>query len=817
MTVRSGANSSSTGGTSRSNSLLKLSANDVLNGLIATTSAAKEVADLCQFTPVKAAASLLLLIFETIKASRTQQEDCLRLARRCLSLLVDIRDHLPEEGDLAPASLLKALSKFERTLDSIYTFVRQAAEQNWRSRLMRKSSIENALAEYNAALDDAARSFQIATLINIHLAVGERNQIVARRASTLPPYTVDADTSEKSVMQITTNRELVTSPTSHTVRQISSPQSSVSVPTREPSIDLIDLSSPKDSEYFLNVIPSSNQTIDFFDDPEVEEPVILDHHGFSRYHQSQFRLKGKSRTIKDGWWAGAMEGEIGGQKALMLRYEGGTKSAAKKWVRDVKLLQNVYHPNLPQMIGYSDDETPTPFILLANVQTRLPQALLLDSLRRATLTGCAQLLLRLYRDTLDAALYLQQQLQLSDAKLQDYIEARISPYANFRIDMDETVVMGLPPPEVDQIVSWRNFGVAYSVRDVYLKILPNRGLMAKAPSSSKTQDIPSEIQHKLNHLTILARALLPDSGDTVAVQERLHRILGSADCEDEDEDAFEILHTPTLTLRRIREAAISAGGHKQVWSESNGIAPHRFAVGDYGYFPKSNVVEQDWSEFVVLGNVQDEGLVRFETTHVSDGKQGAWHDGCHKWDDVQSFELPDGVHGWTVVVLPEAELSMHVVHTTEVVRAEDAWSFLLIHGSALGRKHNVAPEELILITRTGSDQQLRVRDIRRVQYWPSSHNPPRTGSFGHQSYSPFAKEGKQVVPGQDLAPKVFYLFTSGQKGHEPFFTQTPIPKPPPPGEKHPDLDPGSARCFASLDTAYGFLNYVQLHPEDFLN
>ena len=24
------------------------------------------------------------------------------------------------------------------------------------------------------------------------------------------------------------------------------------------------------------------------------------------------------------------------------------------------------HPNLPQMIGYSDDETPTPFILLAN-------------------------------------------------------------------------------------------------------------------------------------------------------------------------------------------------------------------------------------------------------------------------------------------------------------------------------------------------------------------------------------------------------------------------------------------------------------------
>ena len=46
-----------------------LSAKDALTGLIATSSAAKEVADMLQFMPAKAAASILLLIFETIKAS----------------------------------------------------------------------------------------------------------------------------------------------------------------------------------------------------------------------------------------------------------------------------------------------------------------------------------------------------------------------------------------------------------------------------------------------------------------------------------------------------------------------------------------------------------------------------------------------------------------------------------------------------------------------------------------------------------------------------------------------------------------------------
>ena len=60
-----------------------------------------------------------------------------------------------------------------------------------------------------------------------------------------------------------------------------------------------------------------------------EQLRAYDDSQFTRYHQSQFRFKGKSRTIKDGWWAGATEGEIAGERSIMLRYEGERMTAMK--------------------------------------------------------------------------------------------------------------------------------------------------------------------------------------------------------------------------------------------------------------------------------------------------------------------------------------------------------------------------------------------------------------------------------------------------------------------------------------------------------
>lgn len=42
--------------------------------------------------------------------------------------------------------------------------------------------------------------------------------------------------------------------------------------------------------------------------------------------------------------------------------------------------------------------------------------------------------------------------------------------SSFRIDAEQSVIMGLPPPEVDNWVSFRNYGLAHSIRDIYLKV-----------------------------------------------------------------------------------------------------------------------------------------------------------------------------------------------------------------------------------------------------------------------------------------------------------------------------------------------------------
>ena len=110
----------------------KLTADDALGIAIATTAVTRELADCLQFPPAKAAASLLCMIFQTIQVCtqlsciqlcpslrsrqsvESNRNDCYRLARRCLSLLVDIKDHMDGKWETAPESLLRSLNKFER-------------------------------------------------------------------------------------------------------------------------------------------------------------------------------------------------------------------------------------------------------------------------------------------------------------------------------------------------------------------------------------------------------------------------------------------------------------------------------------------------------------------------------------------------------------------------------------------------------------------------------------------------------------------------------------------------------------------------------
>ena len=114
-------------------------------------------------------------------------------------------------------------------------------------------------------------------------------------------------------------------------------------------------------------------------------------------------LKGKSKSkVKEGWWAGLMDGQAAGQSALIKRYEGDDKRAAfqvcvyqvgtvvlyliqasaELVARREKASNSLVsvsttpvvpleyncpsHPNLPQLVGFSQGDAPTPFIVLKN-------------------------------------------------------------------------------------------------------------------------------------------------------------------------------------------------------------------------------------------------------------------------------------------------------------------------------------------------------------------------------------------------------------------------------------------------------------------
>ncbi|CDO70391.1 hypothetical protein BN946_scf184999.g31 [Trametes cinnabarina] len=680
-----------------------------------------------QFPPAQAAAGILLLVFETIQKIQLNKDDCYRLAQRCLSMLVDIRDHMAEHQNSAPASLLKAISKFEVTLESICKFMQQEAEQAWGTRLIRKGSIELAMKHHHMALDDA-----IASLINIQLSL--RGQY--GRSKTVDDYkTSSVDPSE-----------------SLNARRGTSPALSEEIYANVTDVEEICLS------------PGPTSAI------------------FNRYHQSQFAMKGKSR-IKSGWWAGGLEGELEGRKSLMLRYEGNQRDAMKRWMRDVKLLQNIYHPNLPQMIGYSNDQTPTPFIILSNVQTRLPQAMLLNAIKNAPIVECARMMLRLHAD--------------------------------LRIDAEHTVVIGLPPPEIDHVESWRNYGLAHSIRSIYLRILPDGGYAREPVGANDHNGETIEKQRKISHLSMLARILLPDSENLEIVKKRLQEVL--APDEDDDEEA----EISSLTLRQLRKAALAAGIYQQAWHRNN-VPPHKFLVGDLGYLPQGS---GDWSDFVVCCNLFGEGLARADTASRATGTQGAWGHGAYERQDLSPFDCPGDVSGWPVIVLPEADFILYINHEVSTSRVNIAWDYLLENGDSLSKQYGVKPEELILVTRVGCEQRFRIRDLRQVHYWPASMNMPShphkhgfasgqrlglPGQFGHQGL-----DQRRLVPGQDLHPKLFYLFTSGDKDYQSHFTEIPTPVQLKEGDKAPDLDPNIEKCFAYRDSLYGNLDYVQLHAEDF--
>ncbi|KAJ7141866.1 hypothetical protein C8R43DRAFT_584498 [Mycena crocata] len=717
--------------------LERQNSDSILQLAVSLTSLTKDLADLTCFPPAAALVGVLLLIMETVQANK---EGCHRLARRCATMLLNLSDQMTGRWDHAPQALVKNLIKFQETLDSIHMFMKEMALAKWTTRWMKKTSIETTLAMYHEWLDDATQAFQISTLIDIHYALNPVSK---------------ADLSAPTLRE----------PQSHVGKPLL-----VSISDTPQALETL---RRPETRMMISPIPDVPFTISPVENDADDSIPLVDFsedQGFRRYHQSEVVLRGRSRIEDDGWWSGAGEAQVNGQPSLIKRYEGPRARARKQWIRDVKVLQKLYHPNLPQMLGYSVDRAETPFILLSNVQTRSPESLLLGSLHHQGLASCVQNMLRFYSDIVDATHYVQQQMSLSDEQAQDFLEN-----SSFRIDGSNSVIVGLPILNQES-TTWRSYRLNESLRMAVLHMLPNRGMVQFQQDSVVAIRDPT---WKLTQLTALVCGLLPSGSNPPGLPSQLRSLLDGNDP-----------YTISLSLRQLRMLSIEDNTHGYVWQKGSSIPPHKFHVGDFGYIPTG----EDWNTFVVLGNILRDGLAALGVENKTSGVQWCWKDRPMRRSDLESFNLTqENVKCWPVAVPPGEQIDCQIVHQSALTKIQEAWQFLLNNAVSLGRKWNVAPESIILITQEGTSQSFSINDFGRgLQLQYRNNIPPGRAP---------------LFPNQNPVPRIMYLSTSDRMEFEPGWTHSPVISFP-----RPALESGWTFRVAWKT---GFINWAQLHHEDF--
>ncbi|KAI0039616.1 hypothetical protein FA95DRAFT_1684214 [Auriscalpium vulgare] len=166
--------------------------------------------------------------------------------------------------------------------------------------------------------------------------------------------------------------------------------------------------------------------------------VSKDINGFHRYHQSAVKLQRMNNQAL-GWFSETTEGIVDGQKVLVKTY-GQDNAATNLWAEEVKMLQNLFHANLPQLVGYSDEDTPNPFILLSNVQPyEYTSYMHYVAQTEDTDQGICKLL-QAATDVFSAASFITQHLSLDKGQICLFIQN-----STFVVDKNHfKVVVGLP-------------------------------------------------------------------------------------------------------------------------------------------------------------------------------------------------------------------------------------------------------------------------------------------------------------------------------------------------------------------------------------
>ncbi|KAI0274116.1 hypothetical protein BGY98DRAFT_1099197 [Russula aff. rugulosa BPL654] len=473
-----------------------------------------------------AATTVLLSVLQIIADVKTNQQDCVRLAQRAARLLMDLDDAWRESGKTRRSRCWRTSVSWRRecrahtTLLSIRDFMLKAAQTNGSADWLQRqhTGSVDAVDRFDQQLKDATMSFQVSSLIEIHYAIGASSRNTPRitdgQTFTSPTQSSEALASlgDGTTLECSASSfELVQKSCDSTESLLSSftlvePDSMVLEPGPELPPDATPV--PTEEEEFL-----ANMSGD------------ADEFGFRRYHRSDVIVRKANRRA---------------------RYDGTKDLALKQWVKDIKMLRNLHHENLPQILGYSDGIAQTPFILLESVQCRDLASTMQSALTTRSLANCASLILKTYRDVASAIAHAQQQLSLSESDDQDFID-----HATYSIDSDNNVIVGLPPPREGWVTA-RSYCLEESLSDRALhnlKELMNVEEAALQAGSCQT----STSLNKYKQLKSLLQCLLPRQREGLGLAPELEDLL-----DDADEDN-------PLTLRALRAHCVKKSRHDQTW------------------------------------------------------------------------------------------------------------------------------------------------------------------------------------------------------------------------------------------------------------
>ncbi|THH08761.1 hypothetical protein EW145_g2485 [Phellinidium pouzarii] len=223
------------------------------------------------------------------------------------------------------------------------------------------AAIESSLGDYQDLLDEAERSFQIASLVEIHYTVG----ILQQRSIGVDVSFVENVAEDDLVDEIPFSAPL-SEPSNKAVacQTITGDKASLTLT----NISLVQSSQSVSASEQMPAVKSSLAE-ESNDDFELEEELLeLDSLGFRSYHQSDVRLQSTLKSMgPNSFWEDSSIAVADGRQAIVKRYDSrkDKEMVIKKWLHDIKTPGNLYHANLPQLVGYSDRKSPTPFILLS--------------------------------------------------------------------------------------------------------------------------------------------------------------------------------------------------------------------------------------------------------------------------------------------------------------------------------------------------------------------------------------------------------------------------------------------------------------------